>query len=122
MMAENTTPYGTPVYVDVAGGLARIMNNQAIYRKMLGLFLKSPEFDAFEECLAAKDYTKAAEVAHGIKGMTGNLSLPALFEYSTQLMNSLRSGMLEEQTLASYRDALVKTRAEVEKILAEMGA
>lgn len=107
-------------YVDLDGALARVRGNKMIYKKMLGLFTKSAEFDAFEEALAAQDYARAAEVAHGIKGMTGNLSFTKLFETSAELMVQLRDGPADPQLLADYRDALEKTRDVVARLETEL--
>ena len=62
-------------YIDTAEGLARIRGNEKIYARMLGLFQQSEEFGKFEEAIASGDMNAAADVAHAIKGMTGNLSL-----------------------------------------------
>lgn len=108
-------------YVDVDAALARVRGNKALYNKMLGLFLSSGEFAAFEEQLAAGEYAKASETAHAIKGMTGNLSLTKIFTTSAELMVQLRQGPPDGAMLAAYRDAVEKTRAIVERIVAGEG-
>jgi HPt (histidine-containing phosphotransfer) domain-containing protein len=105
-------------YIDMETGLGRVRGNAVIFKKMLGMFLNSKEFALFEEALAEKDYGKAADVAHAIKGLTGNLALTPLFEESTKLMNQLREGNCDEATLGNYRAILTHTRSEVEKIIA----
>jgi HPt (histidine-containing phosphotransfer) domain-containing protein len=104
-------------YVDLETGLGRVRGNSVIYKKMLGMFLNSREFDAFEDAVTAQDYQKAADVAHAIKGLTGNLALTSLFEESTKLMNQLREGSYEEAVLQNYRSILTKTRDEVKKVI-----
>jgi HPt (histidine-containing phosphotransfer) domain-containing protein len=104
-------------YIDLETGLGRVRGNSVIYKKMLGMFLNSKEFDAFEDALTANDYQKAADVAHAIKGLTGNLALTPLFEESTKLMNHLRAGSYDEAILRNYRTILTETRAEVRKML-----
>lgn len=109
-------------YVDIDTALGRIRGNKKLYAKMLGMFLQSPEFDALEAALQANDYEKCGEAAHAIKGITGNLSLMALFETSTELMNQFRANGYQEETLAAYRDALEKTRPIVEDLIAQFNA
>ena len=104
-------------YVDTQEAMQRFRGNVSIYRKMLQIFLQQPEFAALEKKLGEQDWTGAAEVAHAIKGMVGNLSLPALFKESTTLMNQLRQGQPDETTLASYRAALQATTKAVEELL-----
>lgn len=109
-------------YIDLDAALARIRGNRKLYRRMLGLFTQSTEFAALEESLSAGDLNKAGEYAHSIKGMTGNLTLTKVFEASTLLMNELRQGILNDETVAAYRDALAKTRVYVDEVIAEMDA
>ncbi|MDR0426539.1 MAG: Hpt domain-containing protein [Clostridiales bacterium] len=105
------------VWINLEEGLGRMRGNETLYKKLLNIFLSSPEFDALEEALNADDTRRAVDVAHGIKGMTGNLSLTALFEGSTKLMNELRAGLADPATVAAYRDILKKTREEVKAYL-----
>lgn len=107
-------------YIDLDEALTRVRGNKTIYRKMLGLFLQSKELDALEESLGRQDYPQAADLAHAIKGMTGNLSLTALFEASTKLMQELREGTPREESLREYREALKETRDQVEALCARM--
>lgn len=104
-------------YIDMETGLSRIRGNKKLYIRMLDMFLKSKEFEALDQSLGEKDYAKAADVAHGIKGMTGNLSLTALFEISMQLMQELKSGAPDEGTVKNYYDILSATRAEVTSVI-----
>ena len=107
-------------YLDLDAALGRVRGNTAIYKRMLGLFTQSGEFEAFEGALAAKDYARAAEVAHGIKGMTGNLGFTRLFETSNELMLQLRQGPPDTALLAEYRETLTKTREVVAGVEAEL--
>lgn len=97
-------------YIDLETALSRVRGNKAIYKKMLVLFQSSGEFASLEETLVQSDYERAAEVAHGIKGMTGNLGLTKLFETSTNLLQTLRQGVLDADTLAAYRSAYEETK------------
>lgn len=107
-------------YLDLEGGLARVRGNKKIYAKMLNMFLSSGEFDAFEQSIQDGDMAKAADVIHGIKGMTGNLSLTAVFELSAMLMQQLREGNYDAQLLDEYRDALSKTQAIVKETVSQL--
>ncbi|MDL2294804.1 Hpt domain-containing protein [Ruminococcaceae bacterium OttesenSCG-928-D13] len=114
------TPQDLKAYIDLDAGLGRVRGNKMIYGKMLGLFTGSTEFDAMETALAAEDWPKVAEVAHGIKGMTGNLGFTKLFDTSTELMVKAREGKPEDALVADYRDALDKTREYVKVVEAQL--
>ncbi|MCL2481117.1 MAG: hypothetical protein FWF38_05355 [Spirochaetaceae bacterium] len=107
-------------YIDIDAALSRVRGNKAIYKKMLGLFLKNNSFADLENTISQQDYPKASEVAHGIKGLTGNLGMNILFEESSKLMVQMRSGAPDEQTLKNYREALTKTCEYAEKLVAEL--
>ena len=109
-------------YVNVKEGLARIRDNKKLYRRMLGMFMESGEFATLEDYLAQKDYAKAADSAHAIKGMTGNLSLTQLFTISTKMMEDLRQGVASEESEAAFRAAYGQTRVYVQEIMDEMDA
>ncbi len=104
-------------YIDTQSGLHRLMGNQKLYARMLGLFLQSAELDELDSALAQSDIAKAADAAHAIKGLAGNLSLSALFQSCSALMNSLRAGVLDANLLAAYHEDLAQTKAQVRALL-----
>lgn len=109
-------------YVDVDTGLGRVRGNKKLYRKMLNMFTESAEIERFEQAIADGDMEQAGQYAHAIKGMTGNLSLTALFDSSTNLMDQLRNGAYEQSALDHYHEALVKTQAYVNQFIANLDA
>jgi len=109
MMANEQFSPAIREYIDVETGLGRVRGNKALYGRMLQLFLSSAEFDALEANLAEGDLAKAGEVAHAIKGMTGNLGLEKLFTLSSGLVTQLREGAADEAALGEYRAVLQKT-------------
>jgi HPt (histidine-containing phosphotransfer) domain-containing protein len=104
------------MYVNVEGGLQRVRSKK-LYQRMLQMFLDSKECAQLEEALAAGDTGKAAEAAHTVKGVAGNLSLDSLFETSTALMNGLRDGTAGPAAVEAYRDSFAQTRSAVQALL-----
>ncbi len=107
-------------YIDIESGLSRVRGNKVLFKKMLQMFLASTEFEKFDACLASGDIAGAGDVAHAIKGMTGNLSLTALFEVSSTLMQQLRDGVADDTLISEYRDVLKNTIDEVTNVCSEM--
>ncbi|MCL2578974.1 MAG: Hpt domain-containing protein [Oscillospiraceae bacterium] len=99
----------TATYINLEEGLGRVRGNQKLYARMLGMFIANKEMALLEEKLAAGDLQGGAEVAHAIKGMTGNLSLTALFEVSATLMEKLGAGEIDQDLVARYREVAQKT-------------
>ena len=107
-------PENLKAYVDVAAGLGRIMGNTKVYLRLLGIFADSTEFDSFKASLEAGDLEKASEIAHTIKGMTGNLSLTKLYEISSTLNIELKEGKKNDELIAQLFDAKDKTLGFIE--------
>ncbi len=108
--------------IDVDGGLARTRGNKKLYVRMLGMFLSGQEFDHFEAAITEGDLGKAGDAAHTLKGVTGNLSLTALYEQSAALMQKLRQDELDEALIAAYHDTYALTRAAVADTIARLSA
>lgn len=82
--------------VDINDGLGRLMNNSAIYEKLLK---KLPDSINKQEVLSfidSGDIETATRNAHTIKGVTGNLSVTPLYTAYTEIVNLLRAGKIDE--------------------------
>ena len=108
-------------YIDLESGLGRLRGNKKLYKRMLGMLKVSEDFAAFEAGIAAGDMQRAEAHIHSIKGMTGNLSLTALFDLSAALNAQLRDGAYSLTTLEEYRKAYTATMGFVDLLLAELG-
>ena len=65
---------------NVDEGLARCMNNEAFYLRMVGMVLADSNFDKLKDAAAAKDASAMFEAAHALKGATGNVSLTPVYD------------------------------------------
>lgn len=77
--------------IDTKGGMARCMNKEAFYFKMVNKTLSNKYFDQLGEVLAAGDLAKGFEMAHALKGILGSVALGPLFEPMAKLTDQLRS-------------------------------
>ena len=75
---------------DVDAGLARCMNNEALYLRLVAMAATDVSFAALGDYLKQRDLDKAFEEAHKLKGVTGNLSLTPLFNPVSALTELLR--------------------------------
>ena len=111
--------------INLEEGLSRIRGNKALYVKMLGMFLDNKEIGLFEKNLAENDLAQAADIAHAIKGMTGNLSLISLSAVSSDLIDSLRKGVRDQALIDRYDNILDETfkqvRALKQRLESELG-
>lgn len=76
---------------DTKTGLARCMNKEDFYLKLVVMGLNEPRFEQLGIALEAKDFEKAFEHCHSIKGVIGNLSLDPLYKEICEMTELLRA-------------------------------
>ena len=76
---------------NVEEGLSRCMNKEDFYLKMVKMGLTNQNFALLGPALEAKDYDKAFELCHSLKGVIGNLSLTPLYDLICSLTEALRA-------------------------------
>jgi len=96
---------------DTDAGLARCLNNEAFYFRLIGMAAKDAAFEKLESAIAAGELGAAFEAAHSLKGVLGNLSLTFLFEPVSELTEILRAKAQADyaplvRTVLERRDAL----------------
>lgn len=84
---ENLREFGA----NVEEGLARCVNKEAFYLKMVNMVLANKGFDALGQKLADKDLDGAFEQAHALKGAVGNVSLTPICEPINAITEKLRA-------------------------------
>ena len=84
-------------------GLARCLNNEAIYFRLIGMAAEDAAFGKLEEGLKSGDLDAAFNAAHTLKGALGNLALEPMYRPVTELTELLR-----HKTPGDY-DALLNT-------------
>lgn len=105
---ERLQEYG----VNTKEGLARCMNMEKFYFKMLGMGLRNDSFDKLEKYLAEGNLEEAFEQAHALKGVVGNLALTPIFVPLSDMTESLRAKKNLDyvalyQPIKALRDKLV---------------
>lgn len=91
-MANEGTP-GKPAF-NVQEALGRLMNNKALYQKLLSRF--ESEYDDYdakvEKAVADGNFEEVTHLAHTMKGLSGNLGADALTEASRCLELAGKAG------------------------------
>ena len=75
---------------NVEEGLARCINNEDFYIKMINIAIADPNFEKLESSLDSDDLDTAFEAAHALKGMLGNLSLTPIYDPVYEITELLR--------------------------------
>lgn len=86
MTLEALNAYGA----NTGEGLARCMNNEPFYLRMVAMALADGNFDALKTALEAGDSRAAFEAAHALKGSIGNVALTPIYEPVCALTELLR--------------------------------
>jgi len=99
--------------IDYEEGVSRFMGHAELYEKFLGKFPSDPGYPALEAAMAAKDLPAAFQAAHTLKGVSGNLSLTALYRALLPFVDALRgegdlplAESLYPAVQAAYRQAV----------------
>lgn len=75
---------------DTETGLRLCMGNEALYLRLVGTVPEEACYAELLNSIKAKDYDKAFDAAHALKGVLGNLSLTPLYETVSQMVEFLR--------------------------------
>ena len=85
-----TVDYLRKYGADVDSALARCMNNEAFYLRLVKMALEQSTVTDLGQALDAGNLDKAFEEAHKLKGVMGNLSLSPVLDPVTELTELLR--------------------------------
>lgn len=80
---------------NVDEGVGRCMGNADFYLMLTGKIISDRQLDDLEAALAAGDTKRAFEIAHGLKGSYGNLSLTPVYAPVAEMTELLRAGTPE---------------------------
>ena len=76
---------------DTAAGMARCINDEGFYLKMVNMALQDDSFDQLKDAIEAGDLDAAFEKAHSLKGVMGNVGLTSLFNLTSEITEELRA-------------------------------
>ncbi|MDR1127062.1 MAG: Hpt domain-containing protein [Treponema sp.] len=109
------------VLINQEEGLKRLMNNQRLYTKLLNKFKAEMNLDEFKRFIAAQDYENAQISAHTLKGISGNLSLTALYEQATAIESQIKDRSLDESAVTALTDCFNNTMRAIDEVIAVNG-
>ena len=96
-------------------GLARCMNNEAFYVRLVEKVLKDKGFDELDAAVAAHDTDAAFEAAHKLKGVLANLALTPICDPVTQMVELLRNRT--DTDYSQYMNRIKEKKAQLEGML-----
>lgn len=96
-------------------GMARCLNNESFYLRMVGMGLSDAGFGKLEEALNAGNLDAGFEAAHALKGILANLSLSPILEPVNEITE-----MLRRREQADYQPLLKQILDEKDRFAALM--
>lgn len=94
-------------------GLARCLNNEEFYLKMVDIGIADERFEIIKDALDKKDLDAAFEMAHALKGVLGNLSLTPIQTPMEEMTELLRA-----RTDMDYSGLYAQVKGERDRLLA----
>jgi HPt (histidine-containing phosphotransfer) domain-containing protein len=95
---------------NTAEGVARCMNNEPFYLRMVAMALADKNFDALTAAMDAGDVTAAFEAAHALKGSIGNVSLSPIYRPLCELTELLRGKSMPAEDGRALLEQIVSER------------
>ena len=98
----------TAAGIDVEAALERLLGSEALLERLLGKVPEDGNYPALRSALETGDLKRAADAAHTLKGVCGNLSMTALYGLFSRQTEALRrgdaaaAGTLMEQIAPAY--------------------
>lgn len=99
---------------DTGEGMARCLNNEAFYLRLVKKVLAEPSFDRLREAVEKNDLQEAFEAAHALKGVLGNLSLTPIYTPVSEMTELLRAKA--EADYQGYVETILAKREELQAI------
>jgi HPt (histidine-containing phosphotransfer) domain-containing protein len=109
------------VLINQEEGLKRMMNNKKLYSRLLNKFKTGTNLDDITSSIAAQDFEKAQIAAHTLKGISGNLSLTALYEQSVAIESQIKGRSLDENAVTALTNCFNDTMKAIDEVLAING-
>ena len=97
--------------VNTKEGLERCLNNEMFYFKMVKKAMADDSVEKLKLAIEANDLDKAFEIAHNLKGVTGNLALTSLYEPVAEMTDLLRER--KQMDYSAYVETITNKKQEI---------
>ena len=100
---------------DIAAGMNRCMNNEVFYLRMISKAMEDPSYEALKLAVESGDLSRGFEIAHALKGVTGNLALTPLDISIREITELLRNRT--ETDYAPLLEEIITRKNELAELL-----
>lgn len=103
--------------VNTKEGLERCLNNEQFYLNLVRKTMEGDSFEKLNEAIRTNDLNTAFEIAHNLKGVTGNLALTPLFQPLSEMTEHLRAR--EQMDYTSYIESITASKQKIAALCAD---
>lgn len=100
---------------NVDEGLARCINNEALYLRFAGTVVDEKSFDKLHEALSANNLDEAFDAVHALKGVLGNLAITPIYDKVVEITELLRART--DMDYSSLEAEIEAKREELRKLI-----
>lgn len=100
---------------DIDEAMSRFLNNEAFYERCFLKFLDDTTFEGLGAVLSTQSVSDSFDMAHNLKGVSANLGITPLYNEVSEMVESLRAGILPENSMESYA-RIMNIRDDLRKI------
>ncbi len=109
-------------YINIEEGLQRVLNNKALYLRLLKKFKDETNLEMLTDAINANDLTAAREKVHTIKGLAANLSFIKLFLETQELEDKIKAGIADKDMLETVQNTFDETLNQIQKVIENDGS
>ena len=106
--------------INVKEAMQRFMNNEQLWIKFLKKFKADSSYEKLVKSIEEKEWNKAFEAAHTLKGITGNLALSKLHDLVSRQTDYLRGEDNDFEAAVAMMPEITEVYENVLKLIDEV--
>lgn len=106
--------------INVKEAMQRFMNNEQLWIKFLKKFKADSSYENLVKAVEEKEWNKAFEAAHTLKGITGNLALSKLHDLVSRQTDYLRGEDNDFEAAVGMMPEITEVYENVLKLIEEV--
>ncbi len=106
--------------INVKEAMQRFMNNEQLWIKFLKKFKADSSYEKLVKSIEEKEWNKAFEAAHTLKGITGNLALSKLHDLVSRQTDYLRGEDNDFEAAVGMMPEITEVYENVLKLIEEV--
>lgn len=107
---------------DTNGAIGRFLGDEELFATCLDMFMDDEAFDVVEKALAERNWSRAVDAAHKLKGVSGNLGLTPVYEPMCAIVALLREAVKDEARINAEHGRICAQMERLRGVVRECGS